>query len=313
MSLLPEIRDRRHYAEIFHQDGIWTPAVQKLAQQLGLQGPLHRGVRSRHIVYRVGEAWIKLMAPMFAQECAFEVAALKSVQGRLSVATPKILDQGENEGWVYLILSHLPGERVVDVWNLMSIEEKIQRARQMAKVTRQIHDCMPQPDLRRRGEWNSFIRDRRRNLITHHQFKDLGKSWLEALPRFMSQFSEDEFFTADPVLVHADLSWDHFLVDPADADRMSGLIAFTDARMGHPEYDLPLALVFALKGQREALRAYLIEWGIAPADLNERFSEKILAWTCLHLYSDLKAYFGRELESIPGGDFASLARLVFPL
>jgi hygromycin-B 7''-O-kinase len=250
MSLLPEIRDRRHYAEIFTKDGIWTPAIQKLADQLGLQGPLHRGVRSSHIVYRIGDSWIKLIAPMFAQDGVFEIAALNSVRGKLSVATPKILDQGEREGWVYLLLSHLPGERIGDLWRFLSPDEKILRARQMARATREIHHCTPDADLCRRGDWNSFIRDRHRNLVNHHQFKNLEKGWIEALPNFMAKFSENEFFTADPRMLHADLTWDHFLVERENRSSPGGLIDFADSRLGHPEYDLPATLAFILKGER---------------------------------------------------------------
>jgi hypothetical protein len=49
------------------------------------------------------------------------------------------------------------------------------------------------------------------------------------------------------------------------------------------------------------------------AQLNSRYSEKLLAWSILHRYFSIIGYFQNELNACVPGDFKSLAHMVFPL
>ncbi len=73
-ALLPTVIDRKHYGELFAQDSIWEQSIQYLADKHQLSGVPRRGVRGSHIVYRIGNSWIKVMAPLFAKDMAYEVA-----------------------------------------------------------------------------------------------------------------------------------------------------------------------------------------------------------------------------------------------
>lgn len=314
MRLLPEVVDRDQYKMLFLQDETWTPAIQYLINKHKLAGVPRRGIRGSHIVYRVGNRWIKMMAPLFARDMVFEVAGLECVKDRLEISTPQISDSGELEGWPYLVFSHVAGERIGDVWRQLMPAEKITLAHEIAQVTRTIQQCAGSRTIVDRGEWNTFITERFERVVTHHRAKGLAEGWLKTLPRFLDQFPRTEFLTSSPVFLHADLTLDHFLVEQtATGPKICGVIDFADCRMGHREYDLPATAAFVLKGEREPLRAYLLGLGFKDGDLDQTLSMKILAWTCLHFFSDLKNYFFEEMKQVPEGDFSALAHMVFPL
>lgn len=53
--------------------------------------------------------------------------------------------------------------------------------------------------------------------------------------RFHRKFREDEFTTDVPRFIHADLTWDHFLlVKEGNQWTLGGVIDFADCRTGHP-------------------------------------------------------------------------------
>jgi hygromycin-B 7''-O-kinase len=314
MNLLPQPTDPEHYSRLFKQDAIWESAVQYLSDKYALTGDRFRARRGSHIVYRVGNTWIKLMAPIFAKDMTYEIAGLTSVHEQLSVASPKIIASGKIENWPYLIVSHIEGDRIGEIWPNLSDENKIRLARKMGETTKSLQNCSPDQVVSDRNNWNSFIKDRLKNLVPHHRAKKMSEKWLQALPDFMDQFSNEEFFCDNPVFLHADLTWDHFLVNNINNQpHISGVIDFADCRIGHPEYDIPATAAFILKSQAAPFREYLLSLGYKDLELNSRFSEKMLAWTCLHNYSDLKNYFEAEMQQLDAGNFRALARIVYPL
>ena len=313
-KLLPHVIDRKHYAELFSENQVWVKPIEFLAKKHDIKGTLLRGVKGSHIVYRVGNYWIKLMAPMFSIDMSFELAGLKSIQGQMSINIPQIIATGILEDWHYVILTHVEGERIGDVWMNFDSLTKVTIAKQIAKATMELQSCTPHGRIFARGDWKNFITERFQKLELHHQSKNLEKDWLENLDQFVNQFDLSEFLSDKPVFLHSDLTWDHFLVKTDyKAQAVSGIIDFADCRVGHSEYDIPALACFIFKGEREALRQCLLGLNFKESQLNKRLSEKIMAWTCLHFYSDLKNYFKNEMKLVPPGDFSKLAQLVFPL
>ena len=143
----PEIKTEDQYREYFAQNEIWHKPVQYLADINKLVGTPVRGTRGSHIVYRVGDHWIKIMVPQFAKDMAYEIAGLECAFGRLNLSAsrnieiPKIIAKGELENWLYVVLSHVTGERIGDVWPHCSLEEKISLAKQIAEVTLSLQKC----------------------------------------------------------------------------------------------------------------------------------------------------------------------------
>jgi hygromycin-B 7''-O-kinase len=313
MLLLPVIRDRAHYYELFNESHRWLPAINLIMKKHGLFGIPERGVLGSHIVYRVGDCWIKLMAPLFSKDMPFEISGLKAVASQLSVPTPRILAEGILEEWHYVIISHIEGMPIRDLWKTYPIENKIKLAAQMARISKEISRCSADGIIHDRFRWNDFIADQFKNYETQQRKKLLPEGWLKKLGPFMESFDLSNFQTANPVFLHADLTSDHFMVEAQGAPIVTGVIDFADCQVGHFEYELVAPCIFIFKSEPLVLKEFLLRCGFSEAELNPRFSEKLLAWSILHRYFSLVTWFKDEMAALPEGEFAKLAAKVFPL
>lgn len=312
-SLLPQITDRHQYKELFPQNSVWEPAIKHLVVQHQLKGPIHRGNLGSHILYQVGDSWVKLMAPIFVDEMVYEISGLQSVSGKLSVSTPNIIAQGQLDGWPYVILSHVEGQPIRYVWPQLDQNNKLILCQQMAKVTKEISQCPYSLTIKNRFYWNAFIQKQYEFCMEQQKQKLLPNDWLQNVENFLSHFSITEFKTDHPVFLHADLTFDHFLISTTDDPKICGIIDMADCQVGHPEYDLIAVCAFLLKGQTELLQKYLTSYGFTQSELNTKLSEKLLAWCLLNRYYSFITYFKTELETVSAGDFKELAKIVFPL
>lgn len=253
------------------------------------------------------------MAPLFAGDMPFEISGLKAVEGQIGVPTPKIIAEGVLEGWPYVVLSHLPGEPIRYVWSSLTWEQKNKLVDQIAKIVVNISRCPPDATLTNRFHWNEFITSQYNEWESHQKRKGLPEPWLRSVPEFLHGFPMHEFLCENPVLMHADLTFDHFLVQMGTQPEISGVLDMADCQVGHFEYEIIAPCVFILEGQRELLRRFLIGCGFVESRLNKRLSEKLLAWSLLHRYFVFTGFLQKEMDETSPGDFFSLAHKVFPL
>ena len=223
--LLPLIADRQAFSAVFTNDAAWEPAIAFLIRKHALDGDVSRGALGSHIVYRVGDRWIKLMAPIFFREMAYERSGLRAVAGRLSVRTPELLAEGEIEGWPYAILSHVEGEAIRFAWPRLSSKAKSEVAEQIGRIAREIHACPFDEAIANRFSWNEFIRAQIESIEAQQVRKGLPDAWLAEVRGFCGRFDVAEFECAAPALIHADLTHDHFLISE---NRARGVIDFAD-------------------------------------------------------------------------------------
>lgn len=312
-SLLPEVTDRACYNELFREDRHWERAIAHLAEKHGLSGKIQRGSRGSHIVYRIGDHWLKLMAPIFRSEMAFELSGLRAVHGNLSVPTPQVIAEGELEGWPYVVLTHVAGEPIRNVWAKFSPAQKSSLAEQIAQITREISRCQPDDVITKRFDWNVFIASQYEDCEEQQRKKGVPDRWLASLRDFLHRFDLSEFQTHEPVFLHADLTFDHFLVSGGHDPKVTGVIDMADCQVGHFEYELVAPSIFVFKSDPGPLKRYLSRCGNGDRNMNGRFSEKLLAWSILHRYFSMISYFQSEMSACESGDYSSLARMVFPL
>ncbi|MBK9322897.1 MAG: hypothetical protein IPM97_08135 [Bdellovibrionaceae bacterium] len=74
-----------------------------------------------------------------------------------------------------------------------------------------------------------------------------------------------------------------------------------------------LRLALSSSSLKSIAEKILMGCGFQEKGLNQRFSEKLLAWSVLHRYFSLVSWFEDEMNEVKHGDFSSLAARVFPL
>src|SRR4030081_3809860 len=76
---------------------------------------------------------LKLFPPMLRRQFIAERASLAQLRGRLSVAVPEIVLDGEREQWPYLVITRLPGVMGTQAWPVLPEDQKESVLRQIGE------------------------------------------------------------------------------------------------------------------------------------------------------------------------------------
>lgn len=135
-NLLPHVASISDYRRVYGDSQIWSLAIHEIAEPHGLPGAGVRQTLGSHVVYRFGDSIVKLYFPMWFGDYRVERIALLAIFG---LPAPRILADGDIEGWPYLVMSHVPGVPAVEVWRTLSAQDRIGIALQIGETMRLLH------------------------------------------------------------------------------------------------------------------------------------------------------------------------------
>ena len=287
-TILPHITSRQDYARVYTDAATWLPAVRAICGRHGLDASgLQRQTFGTHVVYRTGARIVKLFCPFWEDDFPAEQASLRHLHG---LPAPELVAEGDIESWPYLVLTVVPGAPALDVWDSLDTKQKTGLVAQLGEIMRQIHDHPPVPELA--TDWNALLAERIAQSDAHHA--EAGDPWRAWVRERLTGFSEPPF---EPVLLNADLTEDHLLLSEQNGTwRITGLIDFGDATMGHPHYEFIAPLSFYTFGQPALSRTLVEAYGLRlTADLAERLT----TYGLLHKYARLVDFL--ERHPVPDG------------
>lgn len=298
------------YRAIYLRDDLWRPAVEDICRRHGLAGSPHvRGPEGTHILYFAGDAHVvKMFVPLFEDDFVAERLVCERLEGRLGVATPAIVAEGELGGWRYLVLTRVQGRPVREVWATMGEAARLRVVRGIAKMIHEL-SSVPVGGLEAiTPDWPTFLSEQIETAPARHGMAgfdwDVGgqiREYLASVSGLLSQAFE-------PVLVLADITDEHVMVSDEGGDwDMVAYVDFGDAMVGHPDYELVAPGLDIAKGDRGLLRNLVTASGRAEQDLDDVLRRRLMAYTLLHRYVKLEDI----LVGIPDGRRArSLEELV---
>ncbi|RZQ64690.1 phosphotransferase family protein [Amycolatopsis suaedae] len=238
-------------------------------------------------VYAVGDDLVlKLYPPPFHDELSTESSALRAVEGKLPVPTPAVVRTGTLEGWGHLLMSRLSGVSLTEAWPRLTDADRADVATQLGSALAALHQ-VPAPSLEP-PDWAEFLTRQRESAVDRQRRAGLAEEWLDQIPGFLDGVDLGD---PAPVLLHTEVMRDHVLVERAgDRWRLSGLFDFEPAMRGAAEYEFAAVGLFTAMGDPAFLRGLLLSYGYSPGELDHDFSRRCLAYTLLHVYSNLKWY-----------------------
>lgn len=266
----------------------WLPAMNAIRARHGGGPPAPTGLGS-NVLFTLGEdRFVKLFPPryQFAQQA--ECAALTAVHGRLGVASPEVLAEGEIEGWPYLVLSRVPGRTVRSAWPALDPGARARLMEAAGTVLRALHGiAVPGLD----GDWAGFVAKQRALAYTRQAGWGVAPALLSGLDRALERAADDDAI----VPLHADLTGENMLVD--DAGRLSAVLDFGDARSGARDYDLVTPGMLVAAGERLPHGPSLFRI-LRDATGSSADPGRVLAFAALHPFNDLTRYRGRTVEEM---------------
>ncbi|MGC7095580.1 phosphotransferase family protein [Amycolatopsis lurida] len=286
MPIFPEAATEEQFKALVDEQ--LRPGVTALLADLGLAGRrVERFEDGSLPVYAVGDDLVlKLFPPVHLDEVGTETSMLRALDGRLPIPTPHLDRTGEVDGWGYVLMSRLTGESLSSAWPRLTDEDKDALAPRLGEALAALHRT-PAPDLGP-ADWSEFIATQRAKAVQQQRKAGLADEWLEQIPDFLA---EVELGTPEPVLLHTEFMRDHLLVRrEADGWALTGLFDFEPAMRGAPEYELVAVGVFIAGGDLAFFRRLLLAYGYTPEQLDADFARRCLAYTLLHVYSNLPWY-----------------------
>ncbi|MFJ4671188.1 phosphotransferase family protein [Kitasatospora purpeofusca] len=308
--MLPLVETDEQWDAVVPDEAVMRPGVEDLRARLGLRGlpAPERFPGGSQPVYALGtELVLKLYPKAAAEDGRTEARVLAHVGGRLPVPTPELHDAGEYEnGWRYVLMSRLHGAELAPAWTDLTPDGRKRISVQAGETLAALHALDPGPlaDVLGPGDWGAFTDRQRAGAVGRQRERGLPDAWLERIPGFLDAAELPR--EPERVLLHTEFMRQHLLLDPATG-RLSGLFDFEPAMIGDRAYDFVGVGVFVTRAEPGLMARFAAGYGRA---VDPRAA---MAWTLLHVYSNLPRYL-REVPPPPGVDtLESLAEHWFGL
>src|ERR1700744_6036351 len=109
MNSLPTFTDITAYHAWRAEPSRWIPVALDIARGHGLTyGDPHPFRNGTNLVVALDDKLIlKIFTPLLRAQFVSERASLAQLRGRLRIAAPEIVAEGEREGWPYLVITRL--------------------------------------------------------------------------------------------------------------------------------------------------------------------------------------------------------------
>ena len=284
----PAVESEAAFEAVVSDESALRPGVDAIVERLGLLGhPVERMAGGSVPVYGVGpELVLKVFAPYEPEFFQTERAALKRLEGRLPIPTPRLLEAGEQDGWPFVLMSRLSGRLWSEVET--SAEDGRRLARELGEAVAALHGLEPPDAGPLRPDWESFVSTRRVETERRQRELGLADSWADQI---------DGFLAAHPVgmearvLLHTELMREHVLVDAVDGRLViTGLFDFEPSMVGEPDYELASVGLFVSRGEPGLLTRFLEGCG---RRWDAELALQAMGWALLHRYAHLPWFLGR--------------------
>ncbi|WP_030145276.1 aminoglycoside phosphotransferase family protein [Streptomyces violaceorubidus] len=304
--MLPPVETDEEWDAVVPDDTVLRPGVAALCARLGLaDAPLIRFTEGSQPVYAVDDEHVlKLFPGAAARRGIVEGRVLTHLQGRLPTPTPRVREFGPcGNGWQYVLMSRLRGENLARAWPRVPRHHRERLVTEVGETLAVLHSLDPDPlgDVLGPGDWGAFLDRRRAGAVERPRAQGLSADWVEQIPGFLASVPLPS--EPDRCLLHTEVMRQHFLVDP-DGWRLTGLFDFEPAMTGDRAYDFVAVGLFVTGGDPDLLARLTKAYG-------RTFEPRVLlAYTLLHVYSDLPWYL-RELGAPAEATLPALAEAWF--
>lgn len=300
---------------LFNRVDVWHRALSTILVRHGLERERpQRVAHGTHIVFLVGAHYVlKLFCPVFPDDFMAELAVSHAVSGRLQLETPEVVVSGELEGWPYLVMTRLQGVPIGAIWADVDDKGRDTLVAGVGRLISSVRDLGLRTLAGVPCDWAGFVSRQVATCVDRIRDRGLSEWIVEQAPGLISQFlATDHQKTLSLVL--SDITAEHvYVVRESDAWRVSGYLDFGDSQIADPDYEL-LSPGLDIAGSDPKLLALLLrEAGYSPNEANEALQQRLLMYTLLHPYFNLKDVLDRVPDCQAARDLGQLARVLWPI
>jgi hygromycin-B 7''-O-kinase len=273
--------DLRGSAPVAH----WLAAGREVLARHGLPGEPRLAPTGSDVVLDAGEVFVKLTSPVWSWQIEREAECGRRLAGRLPAAVPGLVAQGALDGWPYVVTSRVPGVPISGVWAGLADPQRIRLASELGATVGALRRLPADPAPDAASSWRAFLADVERDRDERQRALGVAEARIdEARARLRLAPSPRD---GALVWLHTELLGEHLFVDRgATGWRLTGVIDWADARVGHPDYEVAAPVEFVFRGAPGCLDAFLEAAGERRPDADRRAD--LFAWALRHRYLHLE-------------------------
>jgi len=311
---LPTLSDFEAFQAWRADQSRWLPVALDIAHSHGLKTAApHVFATGTNLVTGLGDDLIlKIFPPILRQQFVSERASLKQLQGRLSIPIPKILCEGERDGWPYLVITRLHGTVGSEIWPALPEDQKERVLGQIGATIAEVQRA-PLGELANiEPGWPRFISKQIEGCRIRHTRLGLPPKFLDGFDDLLRD-ARALIPLDQPVILVGEYIPENFLLSRGgNGWHVVGLFDFGDVMTGFGEYDLLGPSAFMTAGMRRRVRSLLEGFGYSDAEINPAMKRRLMALLLFHRVSDPIRHIQIEGWQERAGDLVELQELLWP-
>jgi hygromycin-B 7''-O-kinase len=239
-----------------------------------------------------------------------ERAGLEFAEGRTSIPIPQIVEEGEIEGFYYLIMTRFTGESLTrQDWLKLEKREQIVILAQLAVGLKELHSADASDfDF----DWREFLRIQVESAIDKQRAEGGNPEWTESMPSYFEKYLPLIPVKIAPAFQHGDVHFGNLRFEKTNGPhRICGLFDFADSIKGFHEYEFVAVGVLMIQGQGDLQREFFRAYGYKDADIDITLRHRMMMLTMLYEYSSLRRYAERLGVNPMGYSLEELERAIW--
>lgn len=287
--LLPPVTDPEQCAEL-RRDPAWVERVCAYFEtELDLTGPAVVYPTGSGVSARFGDVVLKLFFPTQAPQATREASVHSLLCEQLSLETPRLVEQGSNSGWPWLLTSVVGGNDLGQMWPTLDQDTRVGLGRQIGLAVKELHAQRPPGDLA--VTWPVWSRVQVAGAIDRHRRGGCPETLLAGIDAYLAR-ADLGVGQRGIGLVHTAVRPEHLVVQPSDDGwALTGLIGFANPMVAPVDYEFGPIGVDLARGDRAVLGAILEAYGIEPDEPD--LPARLFAMALIHSEADLGGWLAR--------------------
>ncbi|KRR30378.1 aminoglycoside phosphotransferase family protein [Bradyrhizobium retamae] len=314
---LPTLTDYEPFRAFRADPAQWLPIARDIARGHGLAcAAPHVFSTGTNLVIALDEQLIlKIFPPFLRAQFVSERGALAQLYGRLRVAIPEIIAEGERDGWPYLVITRLSGVLGADAWPSLPEADKERVLAEVGETIAEVQRVPVGPLGQVEPAWDIFMRGQIEGCHARHARLGLPQKFLDGLDDDLLRDAVSLVALDEPaVILTGEYIPENFLLSRSGPGwHLAGLIDFGDVMTGRREYDLLGPSAFMTAGMPRRVRSLFEGFGYSAADINRDLKRRLMVLMLLHRASDPVRKICIEGWQEKAADLRELQDLLWPI
>ena len=315
-AALPAITDYEPFRAWRADPAQWLPIAHDIARSHGLACTApHVFATGTNLVLALDEKLIlKIFPPFLRGQFTSERSALAQLRGKLRIAIPEIVVEGERDGWPYLVITRLSGVLGAQAWPSLPEEEKERVLGEIGETIAEVQRAPTGELARIEPGWDRFMRGQIEGCRARHERLGLPRKFLDGLDELLRDAATLIALDKPPVILTGEYIPENFLLGREGSGwHLAGLFDFGDVMTGRGEYDLLGPSAFMTAGAPRRVRRLFQGFGYSAADINPDLKRRLMALMLLHRASDPVRQICIEGWQEKAADLFELQDLLWPI